>query len=66
MLNTFGVYQTYYEQQQLASSSNISWIGSAQACLLLFVGAITGPIYDAGYFRYLLVVGTFLVVFGHM
>ncbi|KAL9056369.1 MAG: hypothetical protein Q9162_002960 [Coniocarpon cinnabarinum] len=66
ILNTFGVYQTYYESINLASSSDISWIGSIQSFLLLFVGAITGPVYDAGHLRILLVVGTFGVVFGHM
>jgi len=67
-MNTFGVYQTYYETQQppLASPSQLSWIGSTQAALLLIVGAVTGPIYDAGYFRELLLCGSFLVVFGHM
>jgi MFS family permease len=35
-----------------------------QSCLLLFVGALTGPIFDAGYFRTLINVGSFLVVFG--
>lgn len=32
----------------------------------MLVGAITGPIYDAGYFRALLLTGSFLVVFGQM
>lgn len=32
----------------------------------MLVGALTGPIYDAGYFRHLLLVGSFLVVFGQM
>ena len=67
-MNTFGVYQTYYETQHppLASPSRLSWIGSTQASLLLVVGAATGPIYDAGYFHELLICGSFLVVFGHM
>jgi MFS family permease len=30
------------------------------------VGAATGPVYDAGYFRVLLITGTFLIAFGHM
>jgi MFS family permease len=34
--------------------------------MLLTVGAIAGPFYDRGHFRWLLVIGTFLVVFGHM
>ena len=66
MLNTFGVYQTYYEQVNLASASDISWIGSLQSFLLLLVGAVTGPVYDAGHFRFLLLTGSFLIVFGHM
>jgi MFS family permease len=46
--------------------SNISWIGSIQAYLLLLIGVATGPLYDAGYFRHLLFTGSFLVVFGLM
>ena len=67
-MNTFGVYQTYYEIQILRSTSPsaISWIGSIQAFLLMMVGALTGPVYDAGYFRALVAAGSFLVVFGHM
>ncbi|KAI9700969.1 MAG: hypothetical protein M1820_006614 [Bogoriella megaspora] len=66
--NTFGVYQTYYETGLLSGSSpsDISWVGSLQATLLLFVGALTGPIYDAGYFRALLIAGTLLVTVGQM
>jgi MFS family permease len=30
------------------------------------VGALTGPVYDAGYFRELLIAGSFLIVLGHM
>jgi len=30
------------------------------------VGMMTGPIYDMGYFRELVIIGSFLVVFGHM
>lgn len=67
-MNTFGTYQTYYETGILTSSSpsDISWIGSLQATLLMLVGSLTGPIYDAGYVRTLVVIGTFLVVFGQM
>lgn len=67
-VNAFGVFQTYYETNPYwsASPSNISWIGSIQACLLLFVGVISGPIYDAGYFRYLITAGAFLIPFGFM
>lgn len=68
ILNTFGVFQTYYETGQLfrESSSNISWIGSIQAYCVLLGGLVTGSIYDNGHLRPLLVVGGFGVVFGHM
>jgi hypothetical protein len=32
----------------------------------MLVGALTGGLYDAGYFRELLWVGSFLIVFGQM
>ncbi|KAI8716623.1 MFS domain-containing protein [Fusarium sp. LHS14.1] len=68
ILNTFGAYQTYYESGELfdASSSDISWVGSIAAFLLLFAGIFVGPVFDRGYLRTLLLVGSFMVVFGHM
>lgn len=68
IVNTFGVYQTYYELQILSdqNASAIAWIGSIQSFLLMFIGALTGPIYDAGYFRPLVIAGSFAIVFGHM
>jgi MFS family permease len=48
------------------TSSNISWIGSLQAFLLLLVGSVSGPIFDRGYLRPLLVFGSFCTVFGYM
>jgi MFS family permease len=68
MINTFAVFQTYYESGELfkASSSEISWIGSIQCFLLQLTGLIAGPIYDRGHLRLLLITGSFLVVFGLM
>lgn len=68
ILNTFGAYQTYYETGKLytASSSNISWIGSVQSSLLLILGLLTGPLYDAGYFHALLYSGSLLIILGQM
>lgn len=50
----------------LGSSSAISWIGSLQSFLIMFLGVLTGPLYDAGFMLPLLYTGSFLVVFGHM
>ncbi|KAH8801789.1 major facilitator superfamily domain-containing protein [Xylogone sp. PMI_703] len=68
IINTFGVYQTYYEENILEhmSPSSIAWIGSIQSALLMLVGIITGPLFDAGYFSMLICFGTFFVVFGLM
>jgi MFS family permease len=67
-VNAFGAYQEYYEATLLSSysSSAISWIGTIQAFCLLGTGIITGPIFDRGYFRALIIFGSFLVVFGVM
>lgn len=68
IVNTFGVYQTYYQSNLLQnhSASEISWIGTFQGFLLVIVGILAGPIFDQGYLRQLLVVGTFLVTLGMM
>ncbi|XXG99480.1 Serine/threonine-protein kinase [Hypoxylon texense] len=62
----FGVFQTYYESDLLRhmSPSSISWIGSLQSFLLLAVGVVSGPLYDAGHLRLLLCSGWLLVPFG--
>lgn len=67
-MTAFGVFQTYYEGNILAheSPSTISWIGSIQSFLLLFVGCVSGPLFDAGYTRSLLFLGTFGLTFGLM
>ncbi|KAG8527263.1 uncharacterized protein KY384_008007 [Bacidia gigantensis] len=64
--NAFGVFQTYYEQELPQSPSVISWIGSIQALLLIGVGILAGPAYDAGFFTELIWTGTVLVPFGFM
>ncbi|TVY78527.1 Aspyridones efflux protein apdF [Lachnellula suecica] len=67
--NTFGAFQTYYETGLLSheTPSRISWIGSIQGFLLLFVGGlVTGPIYDAGHLRGLVIFGAIAGVFGMM
>lgn len=66
--NAFGEFQTYYENNLLSSegSSRISWIGSVQGFLLMISGTLAGPLFDLGYNRHLLVVGTILSVLGMM
>ncbi|KAK5795852.1 hypothetical protein VI817_005137 [Penicillium citrinum] len=68
VINTWGAYQTYYEQDLLSgtSSSSIAWIGSLQSFLLMMIGVVTGPLFDAGYFRALIGFAAFMLPFGLM
>ncbi|THU91895.1 MFS general substrate transporter [Dendrothele bispora CBS 962.96] len=65
VLNSFGVFEEYYRINQLSDRSlnDISWIGSLQLCLILLTGSISGPLFDAGYFKHLILVGGLLYVF---
>lgn len=65
---SFGAFQSYYKTDLLSSSSPsaISWIGTIQGFLLIVIGTLSGPLFDLGYFRPMLFVGNFLVVFGIM
>ena len=64
----YGVFQTFYEIELLSdhSASAISWIGSIQGALLFFGSAISGPLFDMGFLRTLLFMGTTFVVGGMM
>ncbi|KAI9931613.1 hypothetical protein ASPWEDRAFT_389341 [Aspergillus wentii DTO 134E9] len=68
VINTWGAFQTYYEQNLLTdvSSSSIAWIGSLQSFLLMLLGVVTGPLFDAGYFRALISFGALMLPFGLM
>ena len=67
-LTSLPVFQTYYESGDLftASSSDIAWVGAIQAFMLLATGFLSGPLYDRGYLRILLIAGSFMIVFGYM
>ena len=62
--NSFGVFQTYYEENLGDSVPKASLIGSVQSFLIFFGPLLAGPLYDAGYYRYLLVIGSVAVVIG--
>ena len=65
MTNSFGVFQEYYSTHQLEGQSPtaISWIGSIQLCFCPLLGCISGPLFDAGYLKHLIVAGGSLYVF---
>lgn len=62
--NTFGVFQSYYQLTAFPDHppSDISWIGSVQLFLQFSMGAIAAPLYDKGYFRHLIAVGSVLYI----
>ncbi|KAI1409391.1 major facilitator superfamily domain-containing protein [Hypoxylon sp. FL1857] len=66
LMNSYGAFQTFYQLDMLrnSTSSSIAWIGSTQAFFLFLVSVAAGPLFDAGYLRPLLVVGSLLLVVG--
>lgn len=66
IVGSYGAFQTYYEVAMLShkSPSQIAWIGTIQAFLLVFLGVLVGPIFDKGFFHTLNLIGNILVVFG--
>ena len=59
-INSFGIFQTYYEGVLHRSHSDISWVGSVQVSLLFFIGTFSGRANDAGYFRTVFILGSTL------
>ncbi|KAH6893529.1 putative monocarboxylate permease [Thelonectria olida] len=68
LLSAYGTYEKYYETALLAStpSTTIAWVGTLQGVVLILGGVVTGPIFDRGYIRELLVTGTVMTVLGVM
>ncbi|KII88757.1 hypothetical protein PLICRDRAFT_176302 [Plicaturopsis crispa FD-325 SS-3] len=64
-VNGFGVYQEYYQTHQLAAytPSDISWIGSVQLAMIFWGGLPMGKLFDMGYMRPIMLVGSIWTVF---
>ncbi|RPA98942.1 MFS general substrate transporter [Choiromyces venosus 120613-1] len=67
-INCIGVFQGYYQANQLKeySPSTVSWISSLETFCMFFFGPVVGKYYDAYGSRFILLLGTFLHVFGLM
>ncbi|KAL0065432.1 hypothetical protein AAF712_007496 [Marasmius tenuissimus] len=52
-VNSWGVFQSYYEENLLkgTSPSTIAWIGSIQYALIFLPGLLTGRLFDIGIFK---------------
>ena len=64
VVNSFGLFQTHYTAALNRTPSDVSWIGSLQIFLLFFVGALTGRLTDAGYFRHVFALGIVFQIVG--
>ncbi|KAF1973118.1 putative MFS monocarboxylate transporter [Bimuria novae-zelandiae CBS 107.79] len=66
MLNSFGIFQTFYEQDFLrnSSASQVSWIGTVQSSFIMLGSLYSGPLFDRGYLRHLVLLGSIILVFG--
>ena len=62
----FGAFQSYYELTYIPheSASAISWISTVSTFLLIVVGILSGPLFDLGYFRSMLLVGAIMETLG--
>ncbi|OLN90167.1 Riboflavin transporter MCH5-like protein 21 [Colletotrichum chlorophyti] len=60
----FGVYQLYYTETLGLPRAQISWIGSIQIFITLFLCTLSGRLADAGFSRHALLAGSLLAVFG--
>lgn len=64
LINSFGVFQTYFIDTLGHSRSDISWIGSVQIFLLFFIGTFSGRALDYGLFRITFGTGVVLQLLG--
>ncbi|KAI1395244.1 MFS general substrate transporter [Hypoxylon fuscum] len=58
--NSYGIFQDYYTAELHLPLSAVSWTGSVQVFLLAFLGMFSGRLFDAGYFRSLIAIGSVL------
>ncbi|KAF5347930.1 hypothetical protein D9756_010137 [Leucocoprinus leucothites] len=63
-VTSWGIFQEYYEKTLLSeySPSTISWIGSIQYALIFFPGLVVGRLFDLGYFRYVFIFSSSLLI----
>ncbi|KAJ7153098.1 major facilitator superfamily domain-containing protein [Mycena crocata] len=63
-VNSWGVFQAYYQQKLLhnSSPSQISWIGSIQHATIFLPALLIGRLFDIGYYRIPFATGSLLIV----
>ncbi|KAJ6589024.1 major facilitator superfamily domain-containing protein [Mycena capillaripes] len=65
VITSFGVFEEHYSVNQLKGQplSTISWIGSLQLSLILLMGCVSGPLFDAGHLKPMIASAGALYVF---
>ncbi|KAL7626540.1 hypothetical protein AAE478_003312 [Parahypoxylon ruwenzoriense] len=58
--NSYGIFQDYYTAELNLPLSAVSWTGSVQVFLLACIGMFSGRMFDAGYYRSLIAIGSVL------
>lgn len=58
--NSYGLFQDYYTSELNLPLSVVSWTGSVQVFLLAAISMFTGRLFDAGYFRSLIAMGSLM------
>lgn len=56
-VNCFGWFQAYYVTEFDRPASDVSWIVSMEIFMLTLLATVSGRLFDAGYYRHLLVAG---------
>ncbi|CAG9986896.1 unnamed protein product [Clonostachys byssicola] len=64
VINSFGVFQSYYVEALSRSPPDIAWIGSIEIFFLFSIGTFTGRLTDGGFFHPIAIFGAVLVVTG--
>ncbi|KAF2103770.1 MFS general substrate transporter [Rhizodiscina lignyota] len=63
-INSFGYFQAHYIETFHKSVSDVSWIVGVQIFLLCFGATFSGRLFDAGYYRHLLIAGFLFQIVG--
>ena len=66
IVNAYGTYASYYMLTLLPKEDllRVNLVGATQCFVILFLSAVTGRFLDAGHFKELLILGTFLLGLG--
>ncbi|KAL2148653.1 hypothetical protein VTH82DRAFT_2207 [Thermothelomyces myriococcoides] len=62
--SSFGLFQSHWVDVLGSSVDDVAWVGSISLFLLFFLGSLSGPLMDRGYFRSIVAVGCAFQILG--